>query len=446
MTLESDASLRRELESASGAARWWIAFSGGLDSSVLLHLLWQWRQRRPGTPPLAALHVNHGLQGAADAWQRHCESRCAELGIPLHCEAVTVLDRGGGAEDAARGARYAAFEALLGADEVLFLAHHLDDQVETFFLRLLRGAGTRGLAAMPSRRSLGRGTLCRPLLALPRSTLAEHAAAHGLAWVEDDSNRDTGPDRNYLRREVLPLLAARWPGYRVTVNRAAEAVGQADEELRRLLPAPEPVRSVMGDPGVSLGHLPEAQRAAQSLRHWLGDRGLPSPPAARLREFLRQLSSRSPGAARMSWGDWSVGYYAGAVYLLPPACPAVEFEPIALRAGESCRLPGGDRLALVRSETGLVLAPGEALELRWRRGGERCRLPGRNHSHSLKKLLQERGVPPWWRDRLPLLYRGDELLAVGDLWLCREPRAATSGTAIWRPVWQRGAAAEPASD
>ncbi|MCB1676716.1 MAG: tRNA lysidine(34) synthetase TilS, partial [Halioglobus sp.] len=189
------AQLGPELADLQRAPHWYVGYSGGLDSTVLLHLLQQWRTANPRSPALTAIHVNHCLQSGADAWQAHCEHLCRELGVPLVSRAEPVRAGAQGIEAAARAVRYRIFERQLQAGAVLFLAHHLDDQVETFFLRLLRGAGLQGLAAMPARRSLGGGLLARPLLQRPRSQLEDYAREHQLRWVEDPSNTDTALDR-----------------------------------------------------------------------------------------------------------------------------------------------------------------------------------------------------------------------------------------------------------
>lgn len=431
------------------APRWYVAFSGGVDSTVLLHLLQRWCQAHDDAPPLAAIHINHGLQAAAADWQRHCEWLCQMLQVPLRCLPASVSAAGKGVEAAARDARYEIFKGQLGAGDVLFLGHHLDDQVETFFLRLLRGAGIEGLAAMPVTRPLGAGCLVRPLLGLTRARLESYAAEHGLNWVEDPSNEDPHLDRNFLRVQLLPLLASRWPGYRQTVSRAGQHIAGAAALLAELLPRPATVHSVMGDPGIPLAELAvEApQGATFRLRHWLQARNLPAPDQALLDEFLRQLreaGEQSRPALRCS--VFCLQRYRDAVYLLPVFDGRRVCEPFWLAPGEVYELPDSGQLALEEVATaGLSLAPGERLRVSWRQGGERCRPRGRpGGSASLKKLLQERAVPPWWRDRVPLLYLDDELLAVGGLWLCESSRLADQaepGRSLWQPRWRRNIAA-----
>ena len=434
-----------QLTTLLDAPRWYVGFSGGIDSTVLLHLLHSWCRHNPDAPALGAIHVNHGLHPAALEWQTHCEWVCRLLQLPLVCRAAEVLPSAGGLEDAARAARYALFEERLQAGDVLFLGHHADDQVETFFLRLMRGAGVRGLAAMPASRPLGRGRLVRPLLQLPRSRLEQYAIAHELHSIEDPSNCDTSLDRNFLRRDVLPLLAARWPGYRQTVSRASGHIGAAAGMLAQAVPAPATRYSAMGDPGVALADLglDSPPEAALALRHWLQREGLPAPDQAALAEFLRQLEAVSAQSRPLlQCSAYSLQRYRDALYLLPGFAAGEPPAPLFLKPGEIRQLPGpcGRFQLAPASAGGLRLAPGERLELSWRRGGERCRPLGRGGSASLKKLLQERDIPPWWRDRVPLLYLEGELLAVGDLWLCESSRFAPApapGEALWQPRWER---------
>jgi len=355
----------------------------------------------------------------------------------------------GSVEQAAREARYRAFSGQLQPGAVLFLGHHLDDQVETFFLRLLRGAGVEGLAAMPRRRTLGEGELVRPLLAFSRRQLEDYAARHRLPYVEDPSNRDTGMDRNFLRRAVLPLLAERWPAYRQSVARASAHLASA---ARALADVPATVRSALGDPGLPLDALvgPEDQVAARRLRTWLRARGCRVPDRAPLVEFLRQLrEGAGDSVPKLVCGDYSLQRYRDAVYLLPAFDGPAPGSSCALVPGECRDIPGVGVVRLAPSDAaGLYLADDEYLTLRWRQGGERCRLPGRTGSHSLKALLQELHVPPWWRDRLPLVYLQDELLAVGELLRCTSERwtpDARPGAPRWCVRWE-SCARWPGSD
>lgn len=424
-----------------GVPRWYVGLSGGLDSTVLLHLVADWCAAHPQAPPLAALHVEHGLAAAGDEWARHCAATCAALRVPCVSRAVTV-PAGASIEAQARHARYAVFEEVLESREVLLLAHHLDDQVETFLLRLLRGAGPQGLAAMPAQRPLGAGVLVRPLLNRPRSELAACAQQRGLAFVEDPSNTDTRFDRNFLRREILPLLAGRWPGYRATIARASEHLGTAAAQLRDAVGPLPTCTSALGDPGLALEPLLAGtpEHAAALLRAALALWGCRAPDRAALAEFLRQLREAS-GEARpeLRVADYTLRRFRDGVFLVPGgSAPTGSFE---LGAGEVLELPGVGRMALLpASGEGLALAPSERLVVRFRRGGEYCRPRGRPAA-PLKKLLQEWQVPPWWRSRLPLLYKGEELVGIANLALCESPhlRAADAPGERWEFTWERPA-------
>jgi len=397
-----------------------VAYSGGLDSGALLHLLAaddEVRQRG-----LRAIHVHHGLHADADAWARHCAGTCRDLEVALEVIRVAVShDSGDGLEAAARAARHAAFEAALRSDEVLVLGHHLDDQAETFLLRALRASGVDGLAAMRPWRRFGRGWMWRPLLDIPRARLLEHAHAHGLHWIEDPSNDSDAHDRNFLRRQVLPLLRSRWP-------HAGDAFAQAtrlQRETSALLEASDAqalatLRTV--EPhclrATPLAALPAA-RQARVLRRWVDELGLPPLPARGVAQVLRLLGHGAAPRGEFAWHGavirrWRDLLHAGRVPTA--AVPA----PLAWHGTTILAWDGGE-LALEPA-----LASGETCDaadaatppflVHPRAGGERITLPGRRHSHALKHVLQDLGVPPWARARLPLLSDQDgALLAAGDI-------------------------------
>jgi len=442
------ADLDQQLNALLRAPRWYVGFSGGVDSTVLLHLLHRWRAAHPSAPPLSAIHVNHGLQTAAPDWQRHCERVCNALGLTLSSHAVDVP--ASGREAAARDARYAVFETVLPPGAVLFLGHHLDDQVETFFLRLMRGAGVEGLAGMPRRRALGKGSLVRPLLDYPRTEIEHYAAEHRLEHVEDPSNHNTDMDRNFLRARLLPLLATRWPKYRQSVVRASRHLGAASAALVDAVGTPCTVYSSLGDPGLELAPLLAGTPAvaAAQLRAWLRAGNHRAPDSTALLEFLRQLrAAADDGKPALACGSYTLQRYRDGVFLVPVRDAVPPAEGIALAPGESRDVPGVGRVVLRScAHDGLWLPAGEPLTVSWRHGGERCRLPGRAGRRSLKAIMQENHVPPWWRDRVPLLFRGDELLAVGDITRCESTcwRAAPpAGEQLWKFQWERPSASGP---
>lgn len=428
-----------------GAGRWWIGFSGGLDSTVLLHLL-ATLSRQQAIPAVHAVHINHRMNPLADQWQAHCERVCQDLDVPLKVHRVSVQADGHGVEAAARSARYGVFEHCLAATDCLLLAHHRDDQVETFFLRLLRGAGTRGLAGMPAHRPLGAGWLYRPLLGYCRAELEHYASLHKLQWIEDGSNMDITFDRNYLRHEVLPRLQQRWPAYRDTVGRAMETVAEADRLLQvhgsREL---EQARGeYFGEPTLDRRLLDNADPAGASwlLRQWLAELGLPMPTRDCLREFLQQLRDSHSGARPCMQGTgYELRGYRDRVHLLCPPSPQLgATSSWSLVPGRVLEIDGIGRVEMCAAAGGLSLPASGAWSVTLRQGGERCRPQGRAHSQSLKKLLQEHEVPPWWRSRLPLLYSGRDMVAVADLWLCEGAPLTAEG---WLLRWERDSIALP---
>jgi len=398
-----------------------VAYSGGLDSTVLLHAL---QTRFPGR--LTALHANHGLHGDAGRWATECADFCNGLGVPFNSNQLSLEDAGDGVEASARAARYRWFEACLRRGGVLCMAHHQDDQAETLLLRLLRGAGPEGLSGMPVTRNLGNGSLLRPFLGLPRKMLESYALSRDLAWIEDPSNADRRFDRNYLRHEVMPRLAKRWPGYRATLSRAAAQLREQNEHL----PAPTltTVQNGMGDKGFAVSELPAAPAlAALTLRRWLRQHAFLAPPAARLHEFLRQL--REGTGAQLCGSGWVIERYRDAVYLHPPEAP---WAPLQLPVREGQSLSWGSV-----GEVTVQVADGKplpSLMLRTRREGDRLLGPGGKHKN-LKTVFQELGIPRWWRQKLPLLVQpsteGDELLAIAHL--RRSPAGVSLGVSLdWK--------------
>lgn len=441
VTSLNPAQLLESLQPYREHKRWLLGLSGGLDSVVLLHLLSVLRKQEE-LPPLLAVHVNHQINTSSDLWSKHCQRLCKKLRVDIEVHAVEVVPAGRGPEAAARDARYRIFEELIGEHEVLLLAHHLDDQIETFFLRLLRGAGTQGLSGMPAQRSLAEGELFRPLLAWQREDLRRYAARHSLRWVEDDSNADTQLNRNYLRQQVLPLLEKRWPGYRKSVMRGVEAIGEAESQLRaqqgeRLSQA---MGRDFGEATLKLSVLEGASRedASRLVRSWLKALDLPNPGRDQLREFLQQLQEAAPGSRpKLRTASYAVRRYRDKLYASRVFVNEALLVGQRLSPTQGLTMPGLGRLDLVPSQgEGIRSDIAQELELGFRDGGERCRPAGREHSQSLKKLLQEYQVPPWWRDRLPLLVADEVLVAVADLWVC-EGFQASAEEEGFKVRWQR---------
>ncbi|SFH95450.1 tRNA(Ile)-lysidine synthase [Modicisalibacter xianhensis] len=384
----------------------WIALSGGLDSCLLLTLAVQASRRYPH--PIYALHVNHGLQTAAGDFERHCGVLCSRLGVPLYIERVRVESRGQGLEAAAREARYAAFAQRVGAGETLWLAQHADDQAETLLLAALRGSGIRGLAGMPAQRDWQGRRLVRPLLPYTRSELEREAQALRLDWVDDPSNRDVTIDRNYLRCDILPRLAARWPGASSSLARSAVLAGEADTLLDEL--AALDLEAAGGDAGcLALVHVISLSPARQRLliRHACQRLALPTPPASRLAALLAQLDARRDAGVVVAWPGGEARRWRGMLYLQAPQVPVPEDWQAEWNGHAGLSTPAGIVDVNLASHEGRACR----LRLTWRRGGETLRIAGRGR-RDVKRLLQEANIPPWRRDRQLLAWHGDTLVAV----------------------------------
>lgn len=451
-----EGALDEALEPLLSAPAWAVGWSGGQDSTVLLHLIQRWSKARGGTPPLYAFHVNHSLQPDAQLWEAHCASLCRDWEVSFKRLSVSVADQAS-TEAAAREARYSALEAelaTLGEGAVLYLAHHLDDQIETFFLRLMRGAGVEGLSGMPASRALGTAQIARPLLGIDAETIAAYARQHALPFVEDPSNCDVHIDRNYLRQDVLPLLESRWPGYRRTVERAVGHLSQARDELRKSLAELPTETTILGDEGVAVRYLQEVS-GAESLRAWLRARGLSAPDKSAIDEFLRQL--RDGGArsrATMDCGAYTVQRFRDAVFLVPEA-PVPE-NALELAPEQTIALADGSSLSLVSYEVGselgyqlggFCLQHDDRLQILWNDRKHRIQLIGREGARTLKSIYQELAVPPWWRTRVPLLALDGELLQIGNLLMCASARwreQPAAGESLWQLRWDRGVKPSPA--
>lgn len=412
------------------APAWRIALSGGLDSSVLLHLLASLGQTE-ALPPLSAIHIHHGLQASADVWPAHCQAVCDALGVPLLIQSVQVRP-GASLERTARDARYAAFKAVLGAGEVLLAAQHRDDQAETLLFRLLRGAGVTGLAAMPPSRPLGAGHLLRPLLNCSRAELQAYAAEHQLLWVEDSSNLDNRFSRNYLRHQVMPVLATRWPQVAANMTRTAGHLSEAAQLLDEL--AQQDLQSArtpcafdwLNLQSLALAPLRDLSEARQrnALRYWLRDLTLmPDTEHWAGWRSLRDAASDAAPVWRLATGavhraDQRLWWLAGD-WLQAPAAPETP-----LRAQQTLVLPGNGS-AYIDGQL-----PAGEWRLAYRQGGELLNLAGRGH-RDLKRLLNERQVPVFARGRLPLLLCSGEVRAVANLSGLDGP---TDGQ--WRLSWR----------
>jgi tRNA(Ile)-lysidine synthase len=411
------------------ASRIVVGFSGGVDSTVLLHLLHAAQSQDSLKASVGALHINHQMQADADRWEDQCRLTCEGLSLSFASVRIPVVPViGESLEETARDARHAAFAVALKPGDVLALAQHRDDQVETVLFRLLRGSGAAGLAGMPGSRPCGEGLLVRPLLGASRAELLSFATANGLAWIEDGSNTNQRFDRNFLRHSVLPLLHERWPGLAPAVQRSARLSGEAAELIDAL---------AMLDLAAAVGPGPEqlniaavlslsAPRQRNVFRYWLQTvctgRGWAAPTHHVLERIMPEVIAAHPDAEPLlSWGEGSAAVelrrHRGVLHVLAPLPPAP--EPLTWSTGKDCALPAPLGALALQAAEGRGLPRDRLREVRvcFRSGGELVKAAGRP-TRPLKKILQDAGIPPWLRERIPLLYVGNELVAVADLLVC----------------------------
>ncbi|MGB9098780.1 tRNA lysidine(34) synthetase TilS [Erwinia sp.] len=412
-----------------------VGFSGGLDSTVLLHQLVTLREQR-GDLQLRAIHIHHGLNPLADGWVEHCQQQCQRWQVELEVVYVTLDSREKGVEAAAREARYQAFAQHLRPLESLLTAQHQDDQCETLLLALKRGSGPAGLAGMPVQSLLGTQTLLRPLLSQTRLQLEAWAAEHALSWIEDDSNQDTRFDRNFLRQKVIPELVSRWPHFAHSVARSATLCGEQEQLLDELLAESlgKLVDAAGGMEWAPLLAMSEVRRAAL-LRRWIALQGGLMPSKESLQRLWQEVAcSREDAEPRLRLGSFEVRRYRERLYWLALTEPVSEVIIRWPLTATALSLP--QQLGhLLRDDAGMkIRAPlaGEAVSVRFQAQGK-FHLIDRAGSRSLKKIWQEKGIPPWQRDRTPLLFYGETLIAAVGVFVTREGKADKD--VYWQVSW-----------
>jgi len=419
----------------------YIAYSGGIDSHVLLHLLatqTQWRDR------IVAVYVDHGLQAASAAWSEHCHQQAEALGIAFYGLKVDAKAANGESpEAAARNARYRALEKLIQQDDVLLTAQHREDQMETMLLQLFRGAGIQGLAAMPVKTAFGLGSLIRPLLDISQADIQTYAVQQGLQWVEDPSNRHSDFDRNFLRNEIVPLLKQRWPSLDKTVARSAQHCAEATELLSNWghQALSQLIKST--DNSLELDKLLKFNDAQTNwlLRQWLQNQGLKPPSQALLQTIKQQLiHARDAADPQISTQGRVLKKFRRRLYCLYPR-QLIKLTGAHDWPNDQTSLPLANDYVLTRiaASCGIdqSLWHSSKITLKPRSGGEKLKLPGRDGHHDLKKLFQEAGVPPWEREARPLLYLDDRLAAVPGLWIA-EWALQTKPDGCYQVTWLLG--------
>lgn len=413
-----------------------IAVSGGLDSQVLLHLTWRLASSGGLPCPVEVWHVNHGLQAGANGWQAQVARLAAGYGFVYRAFCVAVLPTAN-VEAGARHARYAAFSAHANLGDVLLLGQHADDQSETLMLRLMRGSGPTGLSAMAEVRASDGVYWVRPMLHIERRQLEEYACQWQLEPIEDPSNASEVYDRNYLRHQVMPRLTQRWPSLNARLRRSIEACDEASSLLQELAELDMRQCDWLAD-DLSLA-LPAWAELSQSrqfnlLRCWFLTRGALPPPVsvkAKLSQFVEASDDRQP---QLSWEGWQLRRYRQRLYFVPEWLENLSL-PQSCVLQTRTPLPYGELIVSDVKGRGVRADPEACWEVRFRQGGESWQPSGATHKVSLKHYMQGRGIPPWERALIPLLYCDNELVAVATHpaqgWVAQADECG------WWLTWQR---------
>ncbi len=404
-------------------AKMYIAYSGGVDSHVLLHLCAVHPECKD---KITAVYIHHGLLEEADYWEEHCQKTACELAVDFcSLRVVASPQKGQSPEEAARDARYEVLKNLLAENDVLLLAQHREDQLETLLLQLFRGAGVKGLAAMPVKAAFGRGLMLRPLLHCAKKNIVQYAQQNALQWVEDPSNQAIDYDRNYLRNNVIPLLKERWPAIDKTVSRTAKHCAGADELLQNM--ADELLSKVADNSDCTL-NLEQLMALTENkrnllLRRWFELNGLKPPSESCLQTIVKEVIGARVGAdPQVLVQGCLIKRYRDKLYCVDTNTLIKEDVQEWPESVASIQRANGYRLDIEESVSGIPvrLWNKSKVTVRLRSGGEFIKRPGRAGRHSLKKLYQEAGIPPWQREVMPLIYLDDRLAAVAGFWVGEE--------------------------
>lgn len=403
-----------------------VAYSGGVDSHVLLHALVTLKEIHQ--KPIVLVHIHHGLSQFADDWAIHAQQTAEHYGITCIVKKVIVA-KTASLESAAREARYQAFQSVLTTGDVLLLAHHQNDQAETLLLRLMRGSGVRGLAAMQGVGVVPFQTLSipcwRPLLTVNRQAIMHYAQQQGLQWIEDDSNTNTVFNRNFLRHQIIPLLQQRWPSVNQQLADTSLRMREADELLQELA-AIDYQQARLAESTLSIDFLNNLTIARRNnlLRYWLQQQHLALPDYADLMRVWNEVCLAQPDAEPLlAWRGVEIRRYQQQLFAMTPLISFnTSLEIPWLDKNQPLLLPSGESLSPTQAFTGInaIMWQSGQVSIRYRQGGEKIQPVGRYHHHELKKLLQVQGVPTWQRQRIPLLYINQQLAAVLGYWIAHE--------------------------
>lgn len=444
-----------------------VAFSGGVDSQALLHLIADVKANCDISNDLLACHVNHGLSENSNDWQVFAQQQCDNLGITFKAVSVEVENKQRTSWEAqARDARYDALLSLAAKFEnaIILTGHHNDDQIETFLLAMKRGAGIKGLSSIAEISSRQGVIIARPLLTFSRAEIEQYAQEQELKWIEDESNSDTTFDRNFLRHDVVPILKARWPAIGKTIGRSAQHCSESQLLLDEL--AAEDLSKCLKNKGMldvsALLNL-SRPRFNNLIRYYLELRDMLMPSAKQLEQLYSQLTAADDKTPAVSVGKHVFRRFGGALYLtkhfesvsgheiditemvtalgssetgkqiieLPDALGSITF----IENAPCTEVPSDGNQSALKEFRIIRPVQGTKISIRFRHHNPSCWPDFRQKRRPLKKVLQELSIAPWQRKRLPLLYYDEELVAVVGYFVCKE-FVATTGTNNLTVNWQ----------
>jgi tRNA(Ile)-lysidine synthase len=402
-----------------------VAYSGGLDSHVLLHALSSLSKQDASIPPVVAVHVNHQIQSMSDDWQAHCQQQANQLGVEFLSYKVSV-DSSRNIEANAREARYQVFENLVQKNDYLFFAHHQQDQAETFLYRFFRGAGVAGLLAMKKTRAIGKGQLVRPLLHFSRNELEQYANEHGLLFVSDPSNNDISYDRNYIRHQIVPVITKRWPQFQQVARRTMQHLQESQHLLDEVAEQDlQQLNQLIGaEPAIDFKDLKQFSAVRQNnvVRYWLAKHNVVLS-TSQFEQLLHHVIQAAVDATPvLVVGEKSIRRYRNYLYITPTSNNST-YESIQWYGSNVCDVPAYGTLQLSKPVD-------VELRVEQRKGGESIKPKGSTHTRKLKTLLQELDIPPWQRDTLPLIYCQDQLIAIADTVLAEDADKYLQGATI----------------
>lgn len=389
----------------------YLGYSGGVDSEVLLYLL---RQNKTLKAKLTAIHINHNLSPNAGTWESHCKTRCKELNIPFVSQTITVSRKN--LEENARKARYHCFKYYITENSALLTAHHRQDQIETFFLNLFRGAGLDGLSCMPISKPFAEGTLIRPLLNYDKSELIDFAKLQHLTWVEDESNQETVYRRNFIRQQLLPQIMNVWPGYQKNIARSIKHLQSLKQQNEQIFNE-KAFNYIDKKKRLSIAiKVYDNFQQANIIRCWLKYLGKKLPRATQIAAIINQLIlGKTDSKAVILIDDYQIRRHKDKLYCLSQSLQITHSSLPWCKVEQRLYLPHNlGHLSLIRDNAGPIHIPKEAkIDVRFRQGGEI--IMHQNCSKSLKKILQTLEIPYWERNSLPLLFVDNKLIAIADL-------------------------------